>query len=174
MRIKAGTFLHTSAFLHSLGDGKVNISLNIHIGGQRRGPLAHFLSPTAIKTVQMPTNSHECCSLCWNSSPLVTMPPLPKTIYTGTFIHTPHLGALSVAEHLAVGVDETGTIRHITNLSPGGRRHDRGDVVNERKRVGAVAVRWGWGEEEEEEEGGWRWVDGGREGGGLVVSGVCW
>lgn len=86
------------------------------------------------------------------------MSPLQKTIYTGTSIYTPTLGSLSVSEHLAIGVDEEGVIRHITDLSPDGELHDRDDSEDETKRVKAAAVKWGWGEV------GWRWVHGGKEG----------
>ncbi len=86
------------------------------------------------------------------------MVALQKTIYTGTFIYTPTLGSLSVNEHLAVGVDEEGTIRHVADLSPEGKHHDREDIVNEEKRVKAVAAKWGWGETE------WKWIVGGKEG----------
>lgn len=86
------------------------------------------------------------------------MPPLQRTIYTGTFIYTPILGSLSISEHRAIGVDEEGVIRHITDLSPGERQHERNDMANEAKRVKAVAVKWGWGET------GWKWVVGGQDG----------
>lgn len=37
-------------------------------------------------------------------------PPLKPTVYTGTFIHTPTLGALEVLRNAAVAVDEHGVI----------------------------------------------------------------
>ena len=86
------------------------------------------------------------------------MPPLQRTIYTGTFIYTPTLGTLSIREHLAVGVDEEGVIRHITDISPSDQQYSRDDAGNATKRVKAVAVKWGWGET------GWKWVVGGKEG----------
>lgn len=86
------------------------------------------------------------------------MPPLQKTIYTGTFIYTPTLGTLSIRENLAVGVDEEGVIRNITDLSLSDFQHDRSDVDIETTRVRAVAEKWGWGET------GWKWVVGGKEG----------
>ena len=39
-----------------------------------------------------------------------------RTIYTGTFIWSKTLDELEIREHLAVGVDEDGIIRHIVNL----------------------------------------------------------
>ncbi|KAL9583018.1 MAG: hypothetical protein Q9212_002964 [Teloschistes hypoglaucus] len=42
---------------------------------------------------------------------------LKRTIYTGTFIHTPTLGNLEIIENSAIGVDENGIIRFIEELS---------------------------------------------------------
>lgn len=81
--------------------------------------------------------------------------PLQKIIYTGTFISTPKLDTLDIAEHQAVGVDEDGVIRHKSDLPPDGSRHDQDDLEI---KVKAIAVAWGWGEE------GWKWVQGGKEG----------
>ena len=72
-----------------------------------------------------------------------TPTPLPKTIYTGTFISTPVLNSLQVLEKHAVGVDEEGVIRFVCTL---------GEEVKEQ--VGLL----GW------EMGEVRWVEGGGEG----------
>ncbi|KAL9130705.1 MAG: hypothetical protein Q9217_001184 [Psora testacea] len=41
---------------------------------------------------------------------------MPKpAVYVGTFIYTPHLGALKVLEHKAIGVDKDGVIRFIVD-----------------------------------------------------------
>ena len=41
------------------------------------------------------------------------MSPSRKTLYVGTFIHTPSLGHLEVLENAVVGVDEDGAIAFI-------------------------------------------------------------
>lgn len=46
--------------------------------------------------------------------------PLRKTIYTGTFIHTPTLGKLEIIENGAIGVDESGIIRFVENVPGNG------------------------------------------------------
>lgn len=133
--------------------------------GQRREPLVCF-QPYDYKNSPIPTwkSTNDRRFLDRLKFPLhvedhhnTIMPPLQRTIYTGTFIYTPTLGSLSISEHLAIGVDE-GVIRHIKDLSPNGRQYDRRDVVNETERVRAAAVKWGWGET------GWKWVVGGKEG----------
>lgn len=64
------------------------------------------------------------------------MPPrLKRTIYTGTFIHTPTLGNLEIIEYGAVGVDENGIIRFVEEL-PENRR--------ERAVAKRVAEEHGW------------------------------
>lgn len=46
-------------------------------------------------------------------------PPLSPTVYTGTFIHTPTLGAVEVLRNAAIGVNEHGVIVSIMqDLSP--------------------------------------------------------
>ena len=79
---------------------------------------------------------------------------LRKTIYTGTFISCPSLNNIQIDEHLAVGVDEDGIIRHLSDLLAGGKQQDS----NVEDSVKTAAVTWGWGEER------WDWVRGGTEG----------
>lgn len=44
------------------------------------------------------------------------LPPLKRTIYTGTFIHTPTPGYLEIIENGAIGVDENGIIIFVVKL----------------------------------------------------------
>ena len=77
-----------------------------------------------------------------------TLSPTPrKTVYTGTFIHTPTLGALTVLEDAAVGVEE-GVIRFVEE----GLDFGSGEASGLKRRVEAWG--WVWGEGE--------WVDGNR------------
>lgn len=71
------------------------------------------------------------------------IPPLQKTIYTGTFISTPSLGSLRVLENHAVGVDENGVIKFICKIGT------EKDGVNQWMNIE------GWKGEEV------RWVEGG-------------
>ena len=63
-------------------------------------------------------------------SPFSAPSPLKKTVYKGTFIHTPTLGVLEVLEDAAVGVDEEGRIVFIDR---GGRDGGDGRGVEQEK-----------------------------------------
>ena len=43
--------------------------------------------------------------------------PLQRTVYTGTFLHTPSLGELVVLENASIGVDEHGIIAFVAKTS---------------------------------------------------------
>ena len=90
-------------------------------------------------------------------------PPLQKTIYTGTFIHTPSLTHLKILENTAVGVDEDGIIAFIERLDDLYSGGSMADVL--RRRLGGE-VGMVWAEGVERGEGGVRWVEGGDFGGG--------
>lgn len=74
-----------------------------------------------------------------------------KTIYTGTFISTPTLNSLQVLENHAVGVDESGTIRHVCPLPS--QDFELADLS-------MIAEAWGWGPSDDGETT-WLWRSGG-------------
>ncbi|KAL8678416.1 MAG: hypothetical protein Q9186_005224 [Xanthomendoza sp. 1 TL-2023] len=84
---------------------------------------------------------------------------LKKTIYTGTFIHTPTRSALEVLEKGIVGVDEGGVIRFVEKGV--GYEGDEGDGDGDGG--GDVGEDGGQGEEERVrrvvERYGWEWAD---------------
>jgi len=132
--------------------------------GEGRAKTLPQLSPMDIKTSMRScpaftsliiSEIHHLHLFRFVSPNIVMSHPLQKIVYTGTFISTPKLDTLDIAEHQAVGVDEDGVIRHKSDLSPDGSRHDQDNLEI---KVKAIAVAWGWGEE------GWKWVQGGKEG----------
>lgn len=64
---------------------------------------------------------------------------LTPTIYTGTFIHTPHLNELEVLENHAIFVDEKGVIVRIVKLSD-----DEGENAETIVRALARELGGGW------------------------------
>ncbi|KAL8822282.1 MAG: hypothetical protein Q9191_006980, partial [Dirinaria sp. TL-2023a] len=107
-------------------------------------------------------------------------PPVRRTVYTGTFVHTPSLGKLEVLKNAAIGVDEHGVIAfihkgsHSEDLNPDECPSDVTLESEVRSRVQSL----GWGEQCENEERisernhrGWKHVKGRKDGKGWFFPG---
>ena len=107
-------------------------------------------------------------------------PHLRRTVYTGTFLHTPALGQLEILENAVIGVNEHGVIAFIhkglpsryTDPSDNSSQASLGDEL--RSKLESVE----WGEQDESGEGdsarnsrGWKWFNGSMDGNGWFFPG---
>lgn len=104
--------------------------------------------------------------------------PLRRTVYTGTFLHTPSLGYLEVLRNAVIGVNEHGVIAFIEKGFEDLNLDEKSSEASFESAVRSKVRSLGWGEQCKNEEGiskrhhpDWRWVKGRTDGTGWFFPG---